>query len=623
MQDEHPEQEPTGSSIGRKLGWFLVIPIIVALILSLGASLTIAQFQSQHANRIYTGITIWNTDLSMMSQAEARDALVQAFPYENEQVITLADLSTGEQWQFTPAELGLSFDIEKSVEEAYNIGRGESVVADFQQQFDAWYYGRQLAPTIVFNEGVLQNKLGEIAQELNQPAIDAILQFDGQTLSYLPGQSGRTVDLGDAQTRLTQPIADFRDAQIVLKVAPINPRIIDSPELTAQLDYILSPMSFYFQEPLADVDLNRVDVSSEQLAQWLRVELVENGNGTAHHEIFMDENAIRFWLAQFEREVFRQPENARFYFDDPTEELVLVERHVPGRELDVDATLDKFMEYITTPNRSVPFVVREILPTVHADATAAELGITELITQTTTWFYGSTPERKHNIATSAAQFFGLVVAPGEEFSFNRYLGDVSEEEGFTTGLVIVGGRTIEGVGGGVCQVSTTLYQAAFWSGFPITERLEHGYRVHYYDDGAGPGMDATVFTPIVDLKFVNNTPHHLLIENYYNAQTEALTFKLYSTSTGRYVEKEGPFYDNVTEPRPDVWEFNEDLEPGEIQQVDWAVEGSDVTVIRRVYDSNGNLMYGGQESFISRYIPWQNIYQYGPGADVPDGVDGG
>lgn len=277
------------------------------------------------------------------------------------------------------------------------------------------------------------------------------------------------------------------------------------------------------------------------------------------------------------------------------------------------------MAQVGTPNRSVPFVVDDIVPTVNSNATAEELGITELITQSTTWFYGSTPERKHNIARAAAQFFGIVVAPGEEFSFNRYLGDVTEDAGFTTGLVIIGGRTVEGVGGGVCQVSTTLYQTAFWSGFPITERLEHGYRVHYYDDGEGPGMDATVFSPLVDLKFVNNTDHYLLIENYYDEVFESLTFKFYSTDTGRTVEKDGPVFENETPPRPDVWEYNEDLEPDEIIQVDWAVEGARVTVNRRVYDANGNLMYGN-EAFVSNYIPWSNIYQYGPGVD-PENVD--
>ena len=325
---------------------------------------------------------------------------------------------------------------------------------------------------------------------------------------------------------------------------------------------------------------------------------------------------MRAWLGEIENEVFRAPQNARFYFDDDTRELVLVEPHVNGRALDMDATIAQFMAQVDTPNRSLPLVLKEILPTVHTNATAQQLGITELVTQTTTWFYGSTPERKHNIARAAAQFFGIVIAPGEEFSFNRYLGDVTEEAGFTTGLIILNGRTVEGIGGGVCQVSTTLYQTAFWSGFPITARLEHGYRVHYYDDGEGPGMDATVYSPFVDLRFVNNTPYHLLIENYYNETFEALTFKFYSTRDGRRVEKDAPIFENVRPPNPDVWEFNPELEEGEIVQVDWAVEGADVTVGRRVYDGNGNLMYGN-ETFVSHYIPWQNVYQYGPGVEPP------
>jgi vancomycin resistance protein YoaR len=99
-----------------------------------------------------------------------------------------------------------------------------------------------------------------------------------------------------------------------------------------------------------------------------------------------------------------------------------------------------------------------------------------------------------------------VIAPGEEFSFNRYLGTISETDGYEVGLIIFGGRTIEGVGGGICQVSTTMFQTAFYAGFPVTERWEHGYMVGYYGDGEGQGMDATVYSPIVDLKFINNTP---------------------------------------------------------------------------------------------------------------------
>ncbi len=329
----------------------------------------------------------------------------------------------------------------------------------------------------------------------------------------------------------------------------------------------------------------------------------------------MDENAFRAWLTPYAAQIQRDPINARFYFDDNTRELVLVEPHTSGRALDIEATTAQFVQQVTSANRSLPFALQEIVPEVHSQASAADLSITELVSESTTWFHGSSTERKHNIARAASNFYGIVVAPGEEFSFNEILGDVTAEMGYETGLIIFGGRTIEGVGGGVCQVSTTAFQAAFWAGYPIVERWEHGYQVGYYDDGEGPGMDATVYSPIVDLRFINDTPHNLLIENYYSEANSSLTFKFYSTGLGRTVTKDGPYIENVLPPKPDIWEYSEEVEPGQITQVDWAVEGSDVTVGREVRNSNGELIR--QDTFVSHYIPWQNIYQYGDGAAIP------
>jgi vancomycin resistance protein YoaR len=610
---------PERPSIVRNLTWFLMVPVVVGVVLSLIVAVSIALYQGRHTGQVYTGVQVWDADLSGMTAEEARTAIAALAPVDDQQTITLVDSGTGREWTYSPADLGLTADVERTVAAAYAVGREGGPWQSFRQQFDSWYAGAYLAPVIVFDEGQFEAALAEIASDIYVPAEDAQLNFDGNTFEYAGGQTGRMLDVQDLRTRLGNPLTDFREMRVELLVHELTPDVLEDPEVAAQVEYLLAPVTFYFQEPLDDVDMDRLALSTEQLASWLRIEMVPEAEGAARYHVFMDENGVRAWLGEVANEVFRPPQNARFYFDDNTRELVLVEGHVNGRALDVEATLDQFIAQVTTPNRSMPLILNDILPTVHSGATATDLGITELVTQTTTWFYGSTPERKHNIARAAAQFFGIVVAPGEEFSFNRYLGDVTEEEGFTTGLVIIGGRTVEGVGGGVCQVSTTLYQAAFWAGFPITERLEHGYRVHYYDDGEGPGMDATVYSPLVDLKFVNNTEHHLLIENYYNEVYEALTFKFYSTKVGRVVEKDTPIFENVVEPNPDVWEFNPDLEEEEIKQVDWAVEGARVTVGRRVFDANGNLMYG-QEFFVSNYIPWQNVYQYGPGAELPEGV---
>ncbi len=616
---QNPVTLPSDGSSLRAIRWFLVPPMTALALIILAAALLLVSYESQHNGVIYTGVQIAGVDLSGMTPEEAEAKLTELFPQSATKSVTLVDPRTGAEWTRSLAELGISYDVKQTVESAYNVGRSRNPLAAIRDRFTAWYFGRALAPVIVFDEGQIEQVLDEIAAEVNRPAVDAHIAFNDGRFEYTAGQVGLQLDRAYLKEQLMEPVMEFRSAEVETLVHEVRPAVLDDSETAARVQSILgSPMVLYFEEPLQDLDLGRVEVSTEQLAEWVRVQMTGNEDG-AHYDVFVDENAVRNWLMQIESQIYRQPENARFYFDDNTEQLVLVEPHVNGRALDVEATLERFMAQVDTPNRTLPFVVNEITPTVHSQATAAELGITDFITQSTTWFYGSSPERKHNIARSAAQFFGIVVAPGEEFSFNRYLGDVTEEAGFTTGLIILGGRTIEGIGGGICQVSTTLYQAAFKAGFPITERMEHGYRVHYYDDGEGPGMDAMMYSPLVDMKFVNNTEHYLLIENYFDEATESLTFKFYSTDIGRRVEKDGPHFANVVPPPPDIWEYNEELEPGEIIQVDWAVEGADVTVNRRVYDADGNLMYG-EESFVSNYIPWSNIYQYGPGVD-PNNVN--
>ncbi|MEW5987871.1 MAG: VanW family protein [Chloroflexota bacterium] len=604
-----------GYSFASALGWFLVTPLSVFALLSIVGAILLAQHQSQFQDRIYTGVSLWGADLSGLDQAQATQVAAGVFPYPNQPAITLVDPATGQEWVKAPADLGVAFDVEATVEQAFQVGRQAGPLGNLREQFDAWYFGRHLSPILVFDEGRLATFLNELSSAIDRPAVDATLSYDGVTASYTPAQVGRTLDAADARSRILSALSDLGQARIELLIHENQPRVRDTAEAAARIQQIIgSPMALYLQEPLDGVDISRVEITPQELAVWLRIELVDNGDGTARHEVFLDENAVRSWLDQFAA-IQREPVNARFYFDDYTRQLVVVEPHVSGRALDVEATLQQFMAQVGTANRSLPFVLQEIVPVVNANATAEELGITELVSQSTTWFYGSSANRKHNIARAAARFYGIVIAPGEEFSFNHFLGDVTEEEGFETGLIIVGGRTVEGVGGGVCQVSTTVFQAAFWAGFPIVERWAHGYRVPYYDDGEGAGMDATVFSPVVDFRFINNTPHYLLIENYYDENYESLTFKFYSTSLGRQVVKEGPFTENVVPPNPDVWEYNEELVEGEVKQVDWAVEGSDVTVRRIVYNSQGELLL--DDTFVSNYIPWQNVYQYGPGVTPP------
>lgn len=599
----------------RNVGYFMIAPVTAVILLIIALSVFYVNYNSQHNGRIFPGVSIMGVDVSDMSPEEAQLALSDAFPYAHNAQIVLTDPATQQQWVKTPAELGMKLDAEQTVQTAYEIGRSGNPVKRASDLFSTWYYGRSLTPVLTLDEGQLNNSLNELAGELNQTPINATFELNGEATSFNPGQAGRSLDVYDVRTRLITPLTNFQPAEVELLVHEVQPTLYDSPEVTTELQRIVSsPVTFYLQEPLDEFDLEPITLNREQIASWVRV---DTSNGEP--QVIVDENAVRHWLRDYDQPLAREPQNARFYFDDDTEELVLVAPHVNGRELDIEATLAQFLAQVETPNRSVPFVVNEIVPVANSEATAVDLGITELITETTTWFYGSSDARKHNIATAASNFYGIVVNPYETFSFNDYLGNITEADGYTEGFIIVGGQTIQGVGGGICQVSTTLYQTAFFAGYPIVDRTPHGYMLGYYRDGAGHGMDATIYSPIVDMRFTNNTPYHLLIENYYNEELEALTFKFYSTSMGRTVVKGDPVFENVTEvptPEEDRWVFREDLPPGTVEQVDWATEGADVFITREVYNADGALIE--ERLFESNYWPVPNVFHYGPGVEPYD-----
>jgi vancomycin resistance protein YoaR len=337
-------------------------------------------------------------------------------------------------------------------------------------------------------------------------------------------------------------------------------------------------------------------------------------------QVLLNPRGLRDLLAPLKTHVDRLPSDAKFIFNDETRQLDVMEDSRVGRTLDIDASIATINEAVTRGEHTVALVVNEAQPRVAATTTGQELGITELIWAETSYFYGSSAERIQNIEAAARQYHGILIAPGETFSMGQYLGDVSLENGFAEALIIYGGRTIKGVGGGVCQVSTTLFRAAFNAGFPIVERTPHAYRVSYYEQNASggvdprlAGLDATVYFPLVDFKFTNDSPYWILMETYMGSGS--LTWKFYSTKDGRSVtyETSGPT-DVVSAPAP-LFEENPELKKNEMKQVDWAANGADVSVTRTVW-KDGAVYF--QDTITTHYEPWRAICQYGPDSKNPE-----
>ncbi|MPM86784.1 hypothetical protein SDC9_133876 [bioreactor metagenome] len=265
-------------------------------------------------------------------------------------------------------------------------------------------------------------------------------------------------------------------------------------------------------------------------------------------------------------------------------------------------------------------------PQIKDTTTGAELGITELVSSYTSYFRGSSDERVHNIQIAAARFHGLLIAPGATLSMSDVIGNISLDNGYAEALIIVGDQTIAGVGGGVCQVSTTLFRTAFFGGYEIDERNAHAYRVGYYEQTASghdqklAGLDATVFVPIVDFKFTNDTPYWLLMETYVSPTNDTLTWKFYSTSDGRSVNWSSTGPTDIIEPADPLYRENPDLPTGKIKQVEYAADGATV-VVNRTVTRGGQVLYN--DNFTTKYEPWQAVFEYGPGTEnIPSSSSG-
>lgn len=251
-------------------------------------------------------------------------------------------------------------------------------------------------------------------------------------------------------------------------------------------------------------------------------------------ETSLDKKAMRSYLEDLARRVNSDPEDAKFKIENG--KVVAFSEAKNGKALNVEKNFDKLSAAILENDIDNPIELQlEISKPAIEHSDADKLGIKSLIGKGSSDFKGSTKNRIYNIKVSTQRFNGVLIKPNEEFSFVKLLGEVDGEHGYLPELVIKNNKTEPEFGGGVCQVSTTAFRAAIYSGLKITARRNHAYPVSYYNP---QGMDSTVYIPNPDLRFLNNTPGYILIQTKIDGTV--LEFEFYGTDDGRKVVIEGP-----------------------------------------------------------------------------------
>lgn len=576
-------------------------------------------YQLMYAGRIFPGVSVAGVDLSGLTRDEAALKLNQTLSYPITGKILFRD---GEKvWVASPAELGMVFDPSSTAGAAFQLGRSGGLFGSLTGQIQARSSGADVPAVILFDQRVAAHYLSQISAQINQPMAEASLELEGTNVVAKAGQVGRELKLEATMVYLGAQLQTFTDGEVTLVVQEIQPQILDvSAQAEAARQVLSQPLTLTIQNS-TESDPGPYVYDARVLASLLGVQRVQNGAQTEVH-VVLNSEGLRNLLNPIKAEVDRAPSNAKFIFNDETKQLDKMEDSKTGRAMDVNASISTINDALFRGEHTVSLVINEAQPQIPGTATGQELGITELIASETSYFYGSSQERIQNIKAAAERFHGVMIAPGEIFSMGAAMGDVSLENGFAEALIIFGGRTIKGVGGGVCQVSTTLFRTVFNAGFPVVERYSHAYRVSYYEMTASgavdpdlAGLDATVYFPLVDFKFKNDTPYWILMETYVNESGRSLTWKMYSTSSGRTVswDTTGPV--NVVPAPSPLFEENPDLSKNEMKQIDYAANGADVTVTRTVYQDGAVLF---QDQFVTHYEPWQAICQFGPDSRNPE-----
>ena len=447
------------------------------------------------------------------------------------------------------------------------------------------------------DEEKLQSALSVIAGEIAVEPVFPSVQLIAKQVSVEKGKIGTDLDVKILRAKIGQALSFASSEPIEIPLKEIDPTLTDEEadvfaERAEKLKEKVLTLKFEFQT---------FTYKGNQL-----LGLLDAKKGSS-------EGAITEIANEIAKSVNREPQDSVFVFEEGR-----VKEFAPAKDgiaLDTPALTEKIKESLTTLETSEDTLVSIDVP-VERKAPKIQtgdvnnLGIKELIGRGSSRFAHSIANRIYNISLASSRFKGVLVAPGEVFSFNEVLGDVSGFTGYKQAYIIQDGKTILGDGGGVCQVSTTLFRAALNAGLPIVERRAHAYRVSYYEQDSPPGLDATVYAPTTDLKFKNDTPGHLLIQPVVDTKKATLVFEIYGTSDGRIAKTTKPVVTNVVAPPEDLYQDDPSLPAGTIKQVDFKAWGAKVTFNYTV-ERDGETIY--QKTFVSNFRPWQAIYLRGTG----------
>ena len=533
-------------------------------------------------------------DFSMLSKREILGRLDRDFPLVG--TIKLNEKMTEDSRLFSIELSSISAEINK--EKMISDLLYRRINQGLLKYIGAFFQGRDFKLEIKWDDSKFDKEIDRIASQIEKPYIPSELLIEKGEVKVKDGQLGKRVDINILKENILKIITGYNlDNRVEIPVEIIG----FLPEADIKSEVIKKASKLINKKIILTWEEEKSEVEKAEIINWIGF-----GDGC-------NLNKISGFVEIFGNSIKREPREAVFKFENG--KVVEIEASRDGFLIDSTKLKETLCREISNREESekkeivveLPLIL--IAPKINTGS-VNDLGIKELLGRGTSSFRHSSTIRNFNVEKGSSIVNRILVAPDETFSFLKALGEVTLDNGYKKAYVIKKGKTELDVGGGVCQVSTTFFRAILDAGLDITERHAHAYRVSYYEEDSRPGFDATVFIPSPDLKFINDTGHHLLIQSIYDGKNKKLTYEVYGTSDSRKVEINNYRQWDAQPAPPDVWIDDPTLEPGKVVKDESKVPGLKASFEWKV-TKNGEVLH--QKTFTSSYVPWAAVYRRGPG----------
>ena len=518
--------------------------------------------------RLPAGSQIAGVDVSGLTPGAARTMLAKRSRELGRTPVVFT--AAGKRWSVRPDTVIAEIDWAAAVEAARQQGGGFGPVRGLKR-LGVRVFGGDVAPTAKVYQAALDSYLNRFAKAVDRPRVEPWLRLRGLTPEVVPGQAGSVLDRALAEQVVVRSLTGLSRAPVAL------PLKVDRPRL-ATLD--LAGAEVKAESALSGpVDLSYGPGSWHLTRVKIARLLALPRNGATELQL-AGPTATRFF-ANLRKRVDRAPKDASFRVVGGN--AVHVVPAQPGETLDLEATTRNLLSaMLSSTSRRADLKVVSAAPE-RTTSEANAMGITGLVGAYET-FYGGVPNRIHNVQLVAHLIDNKFIAPGAEFSFNGTTGERTSDKGFVEAPVIINGELKTGLGGGICQVSTTTFNAAYEAGLSITERTNHALYISHYP----LGRDATVNYPDTDLKFVNDTDHWLWLRTFVGSSS--LTVALYGAPQNRRIQSDvSPLVVTGQPPVKKVPDPN--LLVGQTSIEEYGSPSRATSVRRRVYTAGGKLLY--------------------------------